>query len=107
MYDGDVLSQCELNQRPHEHFSGQQYIIADAGYGASWWLCTPYKNPYAQMEHNRIFNHLYSSGRVTIEHTNESEGPAASSEDQGPFLKCGGVGPCSVNITQYLIEYQG
>ena len=70
MYDGDVLSQCEMYMHPEEFFSNLEYIIADAGYGAFWWLCTPYKNPYAQIEHNRILNQLFSSGRVTIEHTN-------------------------------------
>ena len=70
MYDGDVLSQCPLFQDAHEFFSFLEYIIADAGYGALWWLCTPYKNPQAEIEHNRVFNQLFSSGRVTIEHTN-------------------------------------
>jgi hypothetical protein len=55
---------------PEEYFSLLEYIIADAGYAALWWLCTPYKNPYAQIEHNRVFNQLFSSGRVTIEHVN-------------------------------------
>jgi hypothetical protein len=70
MYDGDVLSQSPIYATPTEYFSDMQYIVADAGYGAKWWLCTPYKNPQAQLEHNRIFNQLFSSGRVTIEHTN-------------------------------------
>ena len=55
---------------PQEWFAAMEYIIADAGYGASWWLCTPYKNPYAQIDDNKVFNQLFSSGQVTIEHTN-------------------------------------
>jgi hypothetical protein len=47
-----------------------EYILGDNGYGGKWWLCTPYKNPIAQIHHNRIFNQLFSSGRVTIEHLN-------------------------------------
>lgn len=70
MYDGDVLSQSPLHKYPEDFLSMLEYIIADAGYGTFWWLCTPYKNPYAQIEYNRVFNQLFSSGRVKIEHTN-------------------------------------
>ena len=55
---------------PEEFFSFLEYIIADAGYGALWWLCTPYKNPVAQEPDYRVFNQLFSSGRVRIEHLN-------------------------------------
>jgi len=47
-----------------------QYIIADAGYASESWLCTPYRQPAASFPQNKLFNELFSSARVTIEHLN-------------------------------------
>lgn len=69
-YDSDALDQTYLHAHPEEFFALLEYILGDNGYGGKWWLCTPYKNPVAQIHHNRIFNQLFSSGRVTIEHLN-------------------------------------
>ena len=34
------------------------------------WVCTPYRQPLASKPRNKMFNELYSSARVTIEHVN-------------------------------------
>jgi hypothetical protein len=51
-------------------FSSDEYLIADAGYGAKSYICTPYKQPLAEEPHNKLFNHLFSSARCIIEHVN-------------------------------------
>jgi hypothetical protein len=35
-----------------------------------WYLCTPYRQPAASIPHNKVFNELFSSGRIVIEHVN-------------------------------------
>ena len=55
---------------PNHYFSDGEFIIADAGYGATWYLCTPYRQPAASVPHNKVFNELFSSGRIVIEHVN-------------------------------------
>jgi hypothetical protein len=57
-------------QQPHLHFSQSQFLLADAGYGLSDYVCTPYRQPAANIPANKRFNDLFSSARVTIEHVN-------------------------------------
>ena len=52
------------------YFSLGEFLIADAGYGGTWFLCTPYRQPAASIPHNKVFNELFSSGRIVIEHVN-------------------------------------
>ena len=51
-------------------FSAMEYLLADAGYGLCEFICTPYRHPLAAVPRNQLFNVLYSSGRVIIEHVN-------------------------------------
>jgi hypothetical protein len=47
-----------------------EFLIADSGYAASGHLFVPYRQPYASLVHNKVFNKLFSSGREVIEHVN-------------------------------------
>lgn len=47
-----------------------QYLLADAGYGGSSWVLTPYRQPLSLIDRNMRFNELFSSARVLIEHVN-------------------------------------
>lgn len=44
--------------------------MADSGYALKLHCITPYKQPWATVPHHQIFNELFSSKRVTIEHVN-------------------------------------
>ena len=70
--DSTVFNDSDIYKNRQEYFSrGQmQYIIADAGYASESWLCTPYRQPAASFPQNKLFNELFSSARVTIEHLN-------------------------------------
>ena len=70
--DSTVFNDSDIYKNPQEYFSRDQmqYIIADAGYASESWLCTPYRQPAASFPQNQLFNELFSSARVTIEHLN-------------------------------------
>ena len=70
VFDATVLGQSAMAINPHEFFSNGEYLLADAGYAGTWWCCTPYRNPQAQLPINSQFNELFSSARVKIEHVN-------------------------------------
>ena len=44
--------------------------MADSGYALKHHCITPYKHPQTDIPHHRMFNELFSSKRVTIEHVN-------------------------------------
>ena len=44
--------------------------MADAGYCLRDYICTPYRKPAALIPENQIFNVLFSTARVFIEHVN-------------------------------------
>jgi hypothetical protein len=68
--DSVAFGQSKLYQGASTSFSAGQYLLADAGYGGTWFMCTPYKHPQAALPHNKLYNELFSSARVTIEHVN-------------------------------------
>jgi hypothetical protein len=70
VYDATVFSQSHLSLHPEQYFSPGEFLIADAGYGGTSFLCTPYRQPAASLPHNSVFNELFSSGRIVIEHVN-------------------------------------
>jgi hypothetical protein len=70
VFDATVLGQSAMGRRPADFFSNGEFLLADAGYSGSWWCCTPYRNPQAQLPINSEFNELFSSARVKIEHVN-------------------------------------
>lgn len=70
VYDGVVFSQTSLFRSPANYLSEGEYIAADSGYGATNFLCTPYRSPAALVPCNTVHNHLFSAGRVIIEHVN-------------------------------------
>ena len=44
--------------------------MADAGYALRFYICTPYRKPAALIPENQVFNILFSTARVKIEHVN-------------------------------------
>jgi hypothetical protein len=70
VYDSTVFSHSDLYRNSLQFFSEGQFLLADAGYGATYFICTPYRQPAASIPHNKIFNELFSSARVVIEHVN-------------------------------------
>jgi len=70
VFDSTVFDNSDICQNPDSFISAGQYIIADSGYGAKWFICTPYKHPAAAIPENQLFNELFSSARCVIEHVN-------------------------------------
>ena len=70
--DSTVFNDSDIYKNLQEYFTRGpiQYVIADAGYTSESWLCTPYGQSAASFPQNRIFNELFSSVRVIIEHLN-------------------------------------
>jgi hypothetical protein len=70
VYDATVFGQSDVCLNPEQYFNPGEFLIADSGYGGMWYLCTPYRQPAASIPHNKVFNELFSSGRIVIEHVN-------------------------------------
>lgn len=70
VFDSTVFDQSNICLSPDMFFSADEYIIADAGYAAKPFICTPFKQPLAEVPENKLFNHLFSSARCIIEHVN-------------------------------------
>ena len=70
VYDSIVFDESKVVKQPQKYFTPGQYIIADSGYGGKRFICTPYRQPHCEIPHNKIFNQLFSSARVYIEHVN-------------------------------------
>jgi hypothetical protein len=70
VFDATVFAQSDVSLNPDKYFSPGEFIIADSGYAASGYLCVPYRQPHASIPHNKVFNELFSSARVVIEHVN-------------------------------------
>jgi hypothetical protein len=68
--DNDIITKSWILKTPEKFFSAMEYLLADAGYGLCEFICTPYRHPLAAVPRNQLFNVLYSSGRVIIEHVN-------------------------------------
>jgi hypothetical protein len=47
-----------------------EFLLADAGYALKDFTLTPYRQPLADIPHNKVFNEVFSSARVVIEHVN-------------------------------------
>jgi hypothetical protein len=52
------------------YFSLGEYLLADAGYDLKYYICTPHRKPTALLPENEVFNDLFSTARVKIEHVN-------------------------------------
>jgi hypothetical protein len=70
VYDQTVWASGKVFSNPNQFFSPNQFLLADAGYTLTKRQCTPYKQPEASLPYNMLFNELFSSARVIIEHTN-------------------------------------
>jgi hypothetical protein len=69
-YDCDVFSNGKMFKNPESYFNEGEFLIADSGYVLQKYCCIPYKQPYAELPENKVFNELYACGRVLIEHVN-------------------------------------
>lgn len=70
LFDSMVLGFSKLAKNPPKFFSIGEFLIADAGYALSYYICSPYRQPAASIPENRIFNDLFSERRVPIEQVN-------------------------------------
>ena len=69
-YDSQVFDHSILCTNPLLCFSPGEYLMADAGYALRFYICTPYRKPAALIPENQVFNILFSTARVKIEHVN-------------------------------------
>jgi len=51
------------------HVNFEQNPAID-GYALKYYICTPYRKPAALLPENEVFNVLFSTARVKIEHVN-------------------------------------
>jgi hypothetical protein len=70
VYDSTIFSQSKICKAPQDFFSPGQFLLADSGYASTNYICTPYRQPYASIPHNKDYNDLFSSARTFIEHVN-------------------------------------
>lgn len=70
VFDNTVFDKSKLMMNPHVYFTPGEYLLADSGYAIKPHLITPYKQPHANLPHNRLFNELFSSARCLVEHAN-------------------------------------
>ncbi len=70
VFDQTVFSTSELFYQPEHHFSQNEFLLADSGYSLTKYCCTPYRQPAASTERDVMFNELFSTARVLIEHVN-------------------------------------
>ena len=70
VYDNTCWENSLLYRENHQFFLPDEHLIADAGYALSNCCIIPYKLPDSLIPHNALFNQMFSSARVTIEHVN-------------------------------------
>jgi hypothetical protein len=70
VYDSTVFGHSSIALNPEQYFSLNEFLIADSGYALTEYCCVPYRLPYASEPYNQVFNILFSSARVIIEHVN-------------------------------------
>jgi len=69
-FDSQVFDKSILCTNPLLCFSPGEFLMADAGYALRFYICTPYRKPAALIPENQVFNILFSTARVKIEHVN-------------------------------------
>ena len=70
LYDNTIFETSDLDKKPHKYFSVGQFLLADAGFGLKTHCMTPHRQPFAEIEYNKLFNYYFSSARTIIEHVN-------------------------------------
>jgi len=70
VFDNTVMEKTDLFRDPTRFLALGQFLLADSGYAAKWFVCTLYKKPLSEEAHNGLFNELFSRARVLIEHVN-------------------------------------
>jgi hypothetical protein len=70
VFDNNIFELSRVFKEHGKYLSPGEYLLADAGYALGKFCLTPYRLPTADLPHNKIFNQVQSSARVTIEHVN-------------------------------------
>jgi hypothetical protein len=69
-YDSSIFYESNVMRNTDNFFSDGQFLLADAGYALGQHICSPYRQPAANLPENKLFNKLFSSARVVIERVN-------------------------------------
>jgi hypothetical protein len=102
-----------LRKNHERYFSPGEFLLADAGYAALSFVCVPYKQPWASLPSNWLFNKLFSRARVCIEHVNgilkarwmSLKGIRIQVKEKGDFKKvCNHVEVCLI-LHNLMIEF--
>ena len=70
VFDNTLFEKMMLCRTPANYFTPGEFLLADSGYALRTFCMVPYRQPLAQLAHNLLFNELFSSARVKIEHVN-------------------------------------
>ena len=70
VFDNTLFEKMLPCRKPGEFFTPAEFLLADSGYSLKTFCMVPYRQPIAGLAHNLLFNELFSSARVKIEHVN-------------------------------------
>ena len=70
VFDNTLFEKMAPCRKPGEFFNPGEFLLADSGYSLRSFCLVPYRQPFAAIPHNQLFNELFSSARVKIEHVN-------------------------------------
>ena len=70
VFDSTVFEKSAISKHTERFFTPGEFLMADSGYALKPHCITPYKHPLTNLAHHQMFNELFSSKRVTIEHVN-------------------------------------
>ncbi|CAG8738653.1 8937_t:CDS:2, partial [Racocetra persica] len=68
--DSTAYKSTPLFQNTQNFFKEGEYLLADCGYQLTSTTIIPYRQPYANIPENAVFNELLAKERVRIEHVN-------------------------------------
>ena len=70
VFDNTLFEKMAMCRNPAEFFTPGEFLLADSGYSLRTFCLVPYRQPNSLVPHNQLFNELFSSARVKIEHVN-------------------------------------
>ena len=70
VFDNTLFEKMMPCRKPEDYFTPGEFLLADSGYSLKTFCMVPYRQPFASLAHNQLFNELFSSARVKIEHVN-------------------------------------
>ncbi|CAB5379692.1 unnamed protein product [Rhizophagus irregularis] len=66
MHDARVYANSDFFLNKAKYIEGDDYVLSDSAYPISFFLITPFKNPFNHRQ--RQFNFIHSKHRVVVEH---------------------------------------